>query len=94
MAPLEEKETTETALSEIHKMVIIQLVVLWVMTPCSLRHGAGQGLLAPWQYLLMIRLYPNQKVLRTTRPQLEDKKHFAAAKTDGICSLRSRRKTE
>jgi hypothetical protein len=38
-------------------MVIIQLVVLWVMTPCSLRHGACQGLLPRWQYLLMIRLY-------------------------------------
>jgi len=40
-------------------MAIIQLVVLWVMTPCSLRHGADQGLLPPWQYLPMMSV-PNQ----------------------------------
>jgi len=42
-------------------MAIIQLVVLWVMTPCSLRHGADQGLLPPWQYLLMISLYQTKR---------------------------------
>jgi hypothetical protein len=68
MAPSpDEKETTKTALSETHRMAIIQLVVLWVMTPCSLRHGADQGLLPLWEYLL-INLY--QTKMRYTTEDL------------------------